>query len=88
VFPDRVDGSRWVRLASYAAMNNALLVPRGPLLLLLMTAVSPLIANVASILVIFLLRYLISDRLIWRGRSAIPMTAALVHEPTVPVQEG
>lgn len=90
VFPDRVDGSRWVRLVSYAAMNNALLVPRGPLLLLLMSAasLSPLLANVVSILVIFLLRYLISDRLIWRGRPAITMTATFLRESRVPVQEG
>ncbi len=90
VFPDRVDGSRWVRLASYAVMNNALLVPRGPLLLLLMSAVAlpPLVANVVSILVIFALRYLISDRVIWRGRPAITMTATLIRESRVPVQEG
>ncbi len=90
VFPDRVRGRRWARLVGYAAMNNALLVPRGPLLLLLMTAValSPLVANVVSILVIFLLRYLISDRLIWRGRPAVSMTAALIRESNVPVQEG
>ncbi|MEJ2289459.1 MAG: glycosyltransferase family 2 protein [Deinococcales bacterium] len=90
VFPDRARGARWARLVGYAAMNNALLVPRGPLLLLLMTAVplSPLVANVVSILVIFVLRYLISDRLIWRGRPALSMTAALIREPNVPAGEG
>jgi len=92
VFPDRAGTgrSRWLRLASYAAMNNALLVPRGPILLLLVSSgvVGPVAANVVSIVAIFALRYLVSDRLIWRGRAAVPLAMAAVPAPASRLRKG
>lgn len=92
VFGDRTGapGARWLRLMSYAAMNDALLVPRGPLLLVLVSSgrLGPVLANALSILAIFLLRYLVSDRLIWRRAAAVPLTMGAVPGPVTRYRKG
>jgi dolichol-phosphate mannosyltransferase len=68
VFADRAPSRRpWVRLAVFMALNNLMLAIRAPLLALLViaTPLHYLVANVLSLLAIALVRYAVSDRVIW-----------------------
>lgn len=58
------------RLASYMALNNAALLIRGPLLVgLVALGMHYLWANAVSLGLLLIARFLISDRLIWRGET-------------------
>lgn len=59
--------SFWRRLGGYFVMNNFFLTVRGPLLALLTSGlgIHYLVSNVLSLALIALLRFMISDRLIW-----------------------
>ncbi len=57
----------WQRAASFFAINNAMLLLRGPILVLLVAqlGVNYLVANLISLVALTLVRYAISDNLIW-----------------------
>jgi dolichol-phosphate mannosyltransferase len=72
VYRGRNSGSRWYqRFAKSWATNTASLLLRVPLLLLLTHAVglNPYWANFVTLLVLFVLRFWISDRYIWGSRK-------------------
>jgi len=72
VYRGRSSGSRWYqRFAKSWATNTASLLLRVPLLLLLTHAVglNPHWANFLTLLVLFVLRFWISDRYIWGSRK-------------------
>src|ERR1051325_3222263 len=57
----------WQRLVSFLLMNNAMLLLRGPILTVLVDRLSMnyLLANLASLFAMTLLRYLLADQWIW-----------------------
>ncbi len=69
VFRDRAQQPLkfWQRLVSFLAMNNAMLLLRGPILALLVSwlGVNYLVANLLSLLVLTMMRYAIAANLIW-----------------------
>ena len=76
----RVGGLRRtvVRFVAYDALNSATLIVRLPLLYVLVSGlhIHYLVANLASLCALTLLRYLVADWLIWstralRGRTAV-----------------
>ncbi len=70
VFRDRTSkGHRATRFALFASMNTSALLFRGPLIYLLtsIVAVHYLISNFISLVALAVLRYGISDSLIWKG---------------------
>jgi glycosyltransferase involved in cell wall biosynthesis len=73
VFRDRSEQSkgRGARLLGYLVMNNAALLLRGPILALLISVlgVHYVAANVISLVVMTLARYMVADRLIWSPHS-------------------
>jgi dolichol-phosphate mannosyltransferase len=68
----REDGRLFHRLLSYMTVNNGALLLRGPLLVFFVSwlSVHYLAANVLSLVMLMLLRYLIADRLIWKKSVA------------------
>jgi 4-amino-4-deoxy-L-arabinose transferase-like glycosyltransferase/putative flippase GtrA len=62
----------WVRYVSYAAMNNALLLLRVPMLWLLSEYVKlgPAWANLVALGALFVLRFAVSDSWVWRAKGA------------------
>lgn len=74
---------RWQRLASFLVMNNAALLLRGPLMVLLISlGTHYLVANAVTLVVIAFLRYAVSDSLIWRNRRAASPTAPSPAAPS------
>jgi len=77
---------RWYqRLAKSWTANNAFLVLRVPLLLLLVHAglAGPHVANLITLIVLFLLRFWISDRFIWGSKKLVAeITGEPVERPT------
>ena len=74
VFRQRGTKAGWLsRLVKFFVMNNALLLLRGPFLVLLTTGfgVHYLVSNVVTLLGLVLLRFLVADRLIWRERRPL-----------------
>lgn len=71
----------WTRFGQFWTMNNAALVLRGPMVWLLtdMIGVHYLVSNIASLVLIMIGRYAISERLIWR-QSAAPEMAQLTAD--------
>ncbi len=75
--------ARWQRLGSFLVMNNAALLLRGPLMVLLISLnMNYLVANAVTLIAIAFLRYAVSDSLIWRNSSA---TSPTVTSPAVAV---
>jgi len=69
-----------VRLASFFAVNNATLLLRVPLLALLTSVlhVYYLTSNAITLVLLFVVRFLLSDQLIWKERR-LPTTASVVR---------
>ena len=69
------------RFASYLVINNTSLLITGPLLLLLVSALGMdlLLANVLSLLLLVLARFVIADSYIWGGKSLGRRRRALTH---------
>ncbi len=68
VFKDRAKRGQLIfRLISFFVLNNAMLLLRSPMLVILVAKlhVHYLWANILSLVVIMLLRYLVADRIIW-----------------------
>ena len=87
----RFVGPAWVRYISYSGMNNALLLLRVPMLFLLanIAGVGSAWSNLITLGALFVLRYAVSDGLVWRregqGSSAGETrgsAAAWANEPT------
>src|SRR5690606_34918151 len=57
----------WQRMVGFFAMNNALLILRGPILALLVAqlGMNYLLANLVSLGALTVMRFAIADRLIW-----------------------
>ncbi len=81
VFRDRRGGSRLGRMAAFFAVNNGALSLRGPMLVVLVSALSLhyLVANVITLAVIMLARYALADTWIWGRRSMGGKGESLVH---------
>ncbi len=78
VFPHRKARPLAARLVTFAAINNSMLVLRVPLLALLVSVVHIhyLMSNVISLALLFLTRFLVSDRFIWKAID-IPKASVL-----------
>jgi putative flippase GtrA len=65
-------GNLGVRFVAYAAMNNAALLLRGPMLVVLTGwfGINILISNVLSLCALTVVRYALADRVIWAPRVA------------------
>lgn len=61
-------GSRTVRYLQFSAMNNVALLARGPMVALMTdhAGIHYLVANLATLVALFLGRFLLADQLIWR----------------------
>jgi dolichol-phosphate mannosyltransferase len=69
VFAGRVNRrSAGSRIVAYFAMNNLAFVVRGPLLVLLITALglNPLLGNLVSLLALTVVRFVVADSWIWK----------------------
>jgi dolichol-phosphate mannosyltransferase len=68
----------WQRFAGFWAVNNVLLLVRGPLLVWFVVQLEMhyLLANFISLLVMTLARYLVADGLLWRRKNLTPQPVA------------
>ncbi len=74
VFGKRETGrSFWQRLVSFLAMNNLMLLLRGPIMALLVSrmGVHYVIANLVSLFAMTILRYLLADKWIWNKNKSV-----------------
>jgi 4-amino-4-deoxy-L-arabinose transferase-like glycosyltransferase/putative flippase GtrA len=73
----RFAGSAWIRYVAYAAMNNAFLLLRVPMLWLLtdFAHMSPAWSNLIALGALFAMRFAVSDGWVWRkkGESEFPI---------------
>jgi dolichol-phosphate mannosyltransferase len=71
----------WGRLLSFAGLNNLALLLRIPVLYVLVDALGadPLAANLATLLALTLLRFGVSDTVIWAARNATPQFNYDIH---------
>ena len=72
VFRQRPRGRdrRTFRFVSYMALNNAALLVRGPLIVgLVALNMHYLWANIVSLVLMFIVRFFVSERLIWRKQK-------------------
>ncbi len=72
VFRGRSSGGAWRRYLAFAAINNAALLVRAPLLALLTSGlgIHYLVSNLITLVVLFATRFAVSDRLVWRAATA------------------
>jgi putative flippase GtrA len=82
VFPDTGRQRLWRRFLLYLAMNNSTLLLRVPLLAMLTSlfGLHYLLSNLITLVVLFLLRFLVSDRFIWQRNGT---TAAASVSPAL-----
>jgi dolichol-phosphate mannosyltransferase len=68
------DGKRGYRLLGYMLVNNTALVLRGPILVMFVRwfGIHYLTANVLSLLILTMIRYFVSDRVIWKQQPSDP----------------
>jgi dolichol-phosphate mannosyltransferase len=73
VYPRRRAGRRPLRFAAFALVNNATLLLRLPLMAVLtsLNGVHYLASNFITLALLFLCRFLVSDRFIWRPAKAL-----------------
>ena len=69
VFRGREEGSIWWRYVRFSVMNNAVMLARLPLLAMLIEwfHIPAVPANVLTLLVVFVVRFTVSDKLIYKG---------------------
>lgn len=85
VFGDRAaDRSKTWRFGVFWTMNNGALLARGPMIYALtdLAGVHYLISNIASLVVIMLLRYGLSDFLIWRQTPRTDLGPPVAQQAT------
>ena len=75
------------RLVSFLLMNNAMLLLRGPILTLLVSqwGVHYLLANLASLFVMTVLRYLLADKWIWNTTASAQTPTPTPEERKAPM---
>ena len=80
VFPDRKQRPGPLRYLTFSGVNNLTLLLRVPMLaaLVSMLHVHYLVANLITLVVLFVSRFLVSDRFIWRALPAAATAAAAV----------
>jgi dolichol-phosphate mannosyltransferase len=80
VYPGRRAGRRPLRYLAFALVNNSTLVLRLPVMAILtsLNGMHYLASNLATLALLFLCRFLVSDRLIWKPAKAIRSTPELV----------
>jgi dolichol-phosphate mannosyltransferase len=85
VFPDRRERSGRLRYLAFSGVNNLTLLLRVPMLAALVSVlhVHYLLSNLVTLIVLFVSRFLVSDRLIWRTPKAVPAPASAVGTPTI-----
>ncbi len=78
VFPHRKARPLAIRFGTFAAINNSTLLLRVPLLALLVSVaqIHYLLANLVSLVLLFVSRFLVSDRFIWKAADG-PRVPAL-----------
>ena len=83
-------GPLFRRVAAFAAINNLDLVLRVPLLAVLVerAQMNCLVATMITLVTMFLLRFLITDRLIYRLRSNSSTQQTAAEAPAVPSTTG
>lgn len=95
VYRDRANGTRPGRALRFFAMNNALLLARLPVLQLLVDQGLPvLLANAITLVMLFIVRFVVSDRAIFASaaqgprrdpvRVLVDLGAPGDHQPAVP----
>lgn len=69
VFADRKTGSAWIRYLRFSVLNNSVMLARLPFLAFLVSVahVPKTLANVITLLAVFVVRFGISDRFIYEG---------------------
>ena len=76
-------GGVWARYLGFAAINNAALLARAPLLVLLtsLMGIHYLVSNLITLVLLFAVRFAVSDRLLWRpGDVASDDDAGTPHQ--------
>jgi glycosyltransferase involved in cell wall biosynthesis len=83
VFARRPNGhAAWTRAGMYFALNNASLIVRAALLVVLVSflAVNPLLANFLSLVALTLGRFLVADSVIWKHSASAPATGPVSYD--------
>jgi putative flippase GtrA len=85
VFPERRERSGWLRYLAFSGVNNLTLLLRVPMLAALVSVlhVHYLLSNLITLIVLFVSRFMVSDRLIWRTPKAVPALASATGTPAV-----
>ena len=79
VFNDRTTGKLWVRFLGFASIAAVDYSLRAPLLIVLATLLPTFVANLFSITAMFIVRYTISHKILWRQRS-VPALSTRIEE--------
>jgi dolichol-phosphate mannosyltransferase len=85
VFPERRERSGRLRYLAFSGVNNLTLLLRVPMLAALVSVlhVHYLLSNLVTLIVLFVSRFMVSDRLIWRTPKAVPVLASATGTPAV-----
>ena len=85
VFPERRERSGRLRYLAFSGVNNLTLLLRVPMLAALVSVlhVHYLLSNLITLIVLFVSRFMVSDRLIWRTPKAVPALASATGTPAV-----
>ena len=80
----QAERSFFTRLVSFLVMNNAMLLLRGPIMTLLVSqlGVHYVIANLASLFAMTLLRYFLADKWIWNKKTSTPPQTTAIPTTT------
>jgi dolichol-phosphate mannosyltransferase len=84
VFPERRERSGRLRYLAFSGVNNLTLLLRVPMLAALVSVlhVHYLLSNLVTLIMLFITRFLVSDRLIWRTPpKAAPAVASATKTP-------
>jgi putative flippase GtrA len=78
VFPERRERSVWLRYLAFSGVNNLTLLLRVPMLAALVSVLHLhyLLSNLITLVVLFVSRFVVSDRLIWKTPSKASATVA------------
>jgi dolichol-phosphate mannosyltransferase len=85
VFPQRRGRSGRLRYLAFSGVNNLTLLLRVPMLAALVSVlhVHYLLSNLITLVMLFMSRFLVSDRLIWKTPKAVPAAVSATGTPAV-----
>jgi dolichol-phosphate mannosyltransferase len=85
VFPERRERSGRLRYLAFSGVNNLTLLLRVPMLAALVSVlhVHYLLSNLVTLVMLFIARFVVSDRLIWRTPKAVPAPGPAAGTPAV-----